>query len=150
MLKMSKKLIDETIKLWGEIPELCRKQVDLQRDHYYRLINQADEYNWDDLFTSGVKIKEKDGDPQIFIAQLANPIKLHLFVPSSDVSQDVNNKLNIKVRSLPPILEEKLSSLGVYLGPIGQKVMSPKGEEFTSPFKFIVNKEDRVVRLVCL
>ena len=144
---MSKKLIEEVLSNWGDVPDSCKKQIELQKEYYYRLIEKMEEYDWRDVFSVGIKIREKDGDPQVFMSQLANPVRLSLFIPS-DESNDAS-KLVVRARTLPSLLEEKFRTMDIYLGPIGQKVMGPKGEEFTSPFKYVVGK-DRVVRLTCV
>lgn len=144
---MSRKLIEDTLNDWTDVPESCKKQIELQKEHYLRLLDKMEEYEWRDIFTVGIKIKEKDGDPQLFMSQLVNPVKLYLFTPSNE--SDDASKVVVRTRVLPSLLDEKFRSMGIYLGPIGQKVVGPKGEEFTSPFKYIIGK-DRVVRLTCV
>lgn len=142
---MSKALIDEAIKEWGDVPNICHKQIECQKNYYHRLINAMDEYDWDDLFTTGVRIKEKDGDPQTFINHLTKPVKLFLFLPVQD-----GNPMIVKRSVIRPLLEQKLLSHDIYMGPIGQQIQNEKGEEFTTPYRYLVLKEERLVMLSCI
>lgn len=145
---MSKKQLKEAFESFGEIPDNCRKQLELQKDTYFALVDKMERYEWRDLFTTGVKIDEKDGDPQVFMSRLLVPIKLQVFIPMVDDTS--SSKFTVKTRVLPALLEEKLKALDLYMGPIGQKVYTSTGEELQNPFRIAVDKTERVARIICV
>lgn len=135
---MSRKAINDIIDSWGSVPDTLRKQVELQRDHYYRLINIVEQYDWHQLFTTGVKIAERDGDTHVLMNQIASPVKLYLFYESGVVTTS----------TLPSLLDLQLNSMDIYMGPIGSKAMDTDGVEHSCPFKYVVDKDNRVVRIM--
>ena len=144
---MSKKQVEDALNEFKEVPETCRKQIELQRDNYINLINKMDEYDWSALFSTGVEIKEKEGDPQVFLSRLLIPVKLYLFTPDPEDESGV--KVKVMTRSLPSLLEEKLRAIGFYLGPLGQKIYTSNKEEVTNPFKVFIDKKTRIARVIC-
>lgn len=144
---MSKKQIEDALNEFRDFPDICRKQIELQRDNYILLINKMNEYDWGDLFTVGVQLKEKDGNPQVFLSKLLTPIELYLFVPNPN--DETGMKVDVHVKSLPSLLDEKLRSMGFYLGPLGQKVYSSNGNEVKSPFRIFIDKDTKIARIIC-
>lgn len=145
---MSKKQLEEIIASLGPYPDECRAQITMQRTTYEHLIDRMDEYIWSDLFTVGVKIKEKEGDPQIFLSKLLLPIKLYLFTPSEGDANDP--KVSVAIRTMPSLLETKFKALGIYVGPLGQKLQLDGKDDIVNPFKIYVDKTERIARMICL
>jgi hypothetical protein len=147
-MKMSKKQIEELLSEFKDVPDICRKQVELQRDTYLSLINKMDEYSWENLFTTGVEIKEKEGDPQVFLTKLLVPVKFTVFIPNTDTEN--SSSVRVVSKTLSSLLEEKLKALGFYMGPLSQKTYTSDKGEISNPFRIYMDKDTRVARIVCL
>jgi hypothetical protein len=147
---MSKKLIEEAITSLGEVDDMYKKQVEFQKNHYFDLIDRMEDYQWRDLLKpTGVKIGDKEGDPQAFVSQITSPVKLGVFV--LDKEDPLSGKVTYKTKVLPCLLELKLRELKIYMGPIGQKLSVGEGKEpIANPIILYFDKKEKTVRFVCL
>lgn len=135
--------IDEAFDLFVDIPDICQKQIEVQRESYHSLINRMNTYDWYKLFSDGVKIDEKDGDPQVFLTRLLSPVRICVFIPD-------NTEYKVRMKTLPSLLEQHLKSMDIYMGPLSQKITTTNGEEIQNPFRLFVDKKERLVRIICI
>lgn len=142
---MLKNQINEMILRLGDIPDRCRHQVDIARNHYHKLIDKMDEYEWHDLLTTGVKIKDKE-DASTFFTQIITPIRIYacnIIDDSNGVSLSINGTSNLSV------LELYLLSKDIYLGPLGRRIKyGPDQKDFTNPISIRMDKVTKVISLV--
>jgi hypothetical protein len=139
---MNRDYVNDALNEWNDAPIALRRQIDLQRDHYNRLIDIVEQHDWSLLFTEGVHIASSHGDVQALLSRIIYPIQLRLFYDPK------NGGGTVLVKTLPSLLEEKLRSMGVYIGPIGCKGTTADGIECTCPFIYYINKEARTIQVV--
>lgn len=138
--------IEEVFNLFGEVSQLCSKQLEMQKEYYQSLAEKLEEYDWKDLFKQGVTIKEKHGDAMGFISSLATPMRISIFERNSEKMDDMNIKVDM--RSFPSLLEFKLREFGIYVGPMTAVKVPESNTEISNPFKFLVGDDKKTVRLV--
>lgn len=145
---MSLTYIDEAINSIENVPKECQEQLEFQRREYNMLLKQAQSYNWMDLFTKGVTLKDihldedKKNVPS-FLSKVVSPVVVTLFRPDS----------SIVVKSVESPLEHILASYSMYTGPICRKVSystkEGSSQELVNSIKIAWDGTKNLVRFTC-